>query len=101
MTTSQLPIEDQAPLVVPLHAIFATDFCPILVAVTTAHTMDEVAAEVARHVEGHRVRGLPYPKQVIFKGSVLPGEMTVAEAGLGPLDHIAIEYVTPEGEAQA
>lgn len=99
MTTTELPLADQAPVVVPLQAIFATDFCPILVAVTTAHTIDEVAAEVARHVEGKRVRGLPYRKQVIFKGRVLPGEMTVAESGLSPLDHIAVEYDIPEGEA--
>ncbi|WP_067673202.1 toluene-4-monooxygenase system B family protein [Nocardia miyunensis] len=103
MTTStgtELPAADRAPELVPLHAIFATDFCPILVAVTTAHTIAEVAAEVARHVEGHRVRALPYPKLVIHGGRVLPDDMTVAEAGIGPLDHIAVEYDIPDADTQ-
>ena len=29
----------------------------------------------------------------------LPDEMTVAEAGIAPLDHIAVEYDTPEGQS--
>lgn len=96
-TRAELPIEDQAPRVVPLQAIFATDFCPVLVAITTAHTIDEVAAEVARHCEGIRVRALPFPKIVIHEGRVLPGHITVAEAGIAPLDHIAVEYDAPAG----
>jgi toluene monooxygenase system protein B len=84
---------------VPLNAIFATDFVQILVPVTTANTMTEVAAAVAHHVEGKRVRALSLPKVVIHNGRQLPGEMTVAEAGIAPLDHIAIEYDTPEGQS--
>ena len=60
----ELGIEDRAPELVPLNAIFATDFVQILVPVTTANTMAEVAAAVAHHVEGKRVRALPYPKVV-------------------------------------
>jgi len=48
----QLGVEDRAPELVPLNAIFSTDFVQILVPVTTAHTMDEVAAAVAYHSEG-------------------------------------------------
>lgn len=95
----ELGVEDRAPELVPLHAIFATDFCPILVAVTTAHTMSEVAAAVAHHVEGKRVRGLPYPKIVIHEGRRLAPQMTVAEAGIRPLDHIAVEYDIPEEQS--
>jgi len=36
-----LPAEDRAPELVPLNAIFATDFVQILVPVTTANTMRE------------------------------------------------------------
>jgi toluene monooxygenase system protein B len=90
--TAQLPLEDQAPRLVPLNAIFATDFVEILVPVTTANTMREVAAAVAHHVEGRRVRALPHPKVVIYQGERLPAELTVAEAGLLPLDHITVEY---------
>jgi toluene monooxygenase system protein B len=88
---------DSAPQLVPLNAIFATDFVQILVPVTTANTMREVADAVAHHVEGRRVRALPYPKYVIHNGVRLPEDLTVAEAGFGPLDHVAVEYDIPEG----
>ena len=94
--TAQLPVEDRAPELVPVNAVFATDFVQILVPVTTANTMREVAAAVAHHVEGRRVRALPYPKVVIHQGIRLPEDMTVAEAGIKPLDHIAVEYDIPE-----
>jgi toluene monooxygenase system protein B len=77
---------------VPLNAIFSTDFVAILVPVTTANTIDEVAAAVAYHSEGRRVRAQPYPKVVIHKGKKLPGHLTVAQAGIQPLDHVAVEY---------
>ena len=96
---SELGVEDRAPELVPLNAIFATDFVQILVPVTTANTMTEVAAAVAHHVEGKRVRGLPFPKVVLHNGRKLPGEMTVAEAGIAPLDHIAVEYDIAEGQS--
>ena len=75
--------EDAAPQLVPLNAIFATDFVQILVPVTTANTMREVAAAVAHHVEGKRVRALPYDKVVIYRGERMPADMTVA-ADLSP-----------------
>ncbi|HEX3783977.1 MAG TPA: toluene-4-monooxygenase system B family protein [Pseudonocardiaceae bacterium] len=96
---AELGVEDRAPELVPLNAIFATDFVQILVPVTTANTMNEVAAAVAHHVEGKRVRGLPFPKVVIHNGRKLPGEMTVAEAGIAPLDHVAVEYDIAEDQS--
>ncbi|MFD9663611.1 toluene-4-monooxygenase system B family protein [Rhodococcus sp. NPDC059968] len=95
--TVELGPADRAPELVPLNAIFATDFVQILVPVTTADTMTEVAAAVAHHVEGKRVRARPYEKVVIHNGRVVPAEMTVAEAGFAPLDHIAVEYLVPKG----
>lgn len=92
----ELGVQDRAPELVPLNAIFATDFVQILVPVTTANTMNEVAAAVAHHSEGRRVRAQPYPKVVIHAGRTLPGSMTVAEAGIQPLDHVAVEYEIPE-----
>ncbi len=94
---SELGLEDQAPQLVPLNAVFATDFVQILVPVTSANTMAEVAAAVAYHVEGKRVRALPYDKVVVYHGERLPAEMTVAAAGIQPLDSIAVEYDIPEG----
>src|SRR2546423_9123708 len=94
---SELGVEDRAPELIPLNAIFATDFVQILVPVTTANTMAEVAAAVAHHVEGKRVRALPYPKVVIYQGERLPDDVTVADAGIKPLDHVTVEYDIPEG----
>jgi toluene monooxygenase system protein B len=36
---------------------------------------------------------------VLHNGRKLPAAMTVAEAGIAPLDHIAVEYDTPEGQS--
>ena len=94
--TQERGAEDRAPELIPLNAIFATDFVQILVPVTTANTMREVAAAVAHHVEGKRVRAMPYEKVVIYNGKRLPAELTVAAAGLHPLDHITVEYDIPE-----
>jgi toluene monooxygenase system protein B len=96
---TELGVEDRAPELVPLNAIFASDFVEILVPVTTASTMTEVAAAVAHHVEGKRVRALPHPKVVIHNGQLIPATMTVAEAGIAPLDHITVEYDIPEGQS--
>lgn len=82
------------PQLIPLNAIFATDFVEILAPVMSNNTMDEVAAAVAYHSEGRRVRALPHPKVVIHEGRTLPGDMTVAEAGIQPLDHVTVEYDT-------
>ncbi len=94
--TDNLGPGDRAPELVPLNAVFATDFVQILVPVTTADTMREVAAAVAHHVEGKRVRALPYDKVVIYHGERLPADISVAAAGIRPLDHIAVEYDVPE-----
>ena len=94
--TAEQGAEDRAPELVPLNAVFATDFTQILVSVTTANTIAEVAAAVAYHVEGKRVRALPYDKVVIHNGERLPADTTVAAAGIKPLDHIAVEYDIPE-----
>ena len=83
----------------PLHAVFATDFVAILVEVTTDSTMAEVAEAVAAHVEGKRVRALPYDKVVFHHGRRLPPSLTVTQAGFKPLDHVTIEYDTAEATA--
>jgi len=93
---SEEGVSEPAPQLVPLNAVFATDFVQILVPVTTANTMAEVAAAVAYHVEGKRVRAQPYDKVVLYHGERLPAEMTVAAAGIKPLDFIAVEYDIPE-----
>jgi len=95
----ELGIEDRAPELVPLNAIFATGLRADLARSTTANTMAEVAAAVAHHVEGKRCAHCPTRRWSSTTGGSLPAEMTVAEAGIAPLEPIAVEYDTPEGQS--
>lgn len=81
--------------VVPLNAIFADDVVELLVPVATTDTIAEVAEKVAYHVEGRRVRARNLPKVVFHDGMELPPEMTVAQAGIEPRDHIRVDYREP------
>lgn len=80
---------------VPLNAIFADDFVELLVPVTATDTIAEVAAKVAHHVEGRRVRARNLPKVVFHNGRELSPEMTVAQAGIQPRDHVRVDYKEP------
>ncbi|MDE0170169.1 MAG: toluene-4-monooxygenase system B family protein [bacterium] len=80
------------PQLVPLNAIFADDFVELLIPVMSNNTMAEVAGAVAHHAEGVRVRPRDAHKRVYHNNRVLPDDMTVAEAGIGPLDHIRVDY---------
>jgi toluene monooxygenase system protein B len=81
------------PQLVPVNAIFSDDFVEILVPITTANTIAEVAAAVAHHVEGRRVRARDLPKAVWHNDRILDDRLTVAEAGIAPFDHIRVDYV--------
>lgn len=81
--------------IVPLNAIFADDVVELLVPVTTTDTIAEVAAKVAHHVEGRRVRARNLPKVVFHNDKELPPEMTVAQAGIEPRDHVRVDYKEP------
>ena len=80
------------PQLVPLNAIFADDFVELLIPVMSNNTMTEVAAAVAHHAEGVRVRPRDARKLVIHNNRIVPDELTVAEAGIAPLDHIRVDY---------
>ena len=80
------------PQLVPVNAIFADDFVEILVAITTADTIAEVAGKVAYHVEGKRVRARDAEKVVYHNDRMLAHDQTVAEAGIAPFDHIRVDY---------
>ncbi|SFP19644.1 toluene-4-monooxygenase system B family protein [Amycolatopsis rubida] len=80
------------PQLVPVNAIFADDFTEILVPVMSNCTMTEVAGLVAHHVEGRRVRARDLPKAVFHHGREVPADVTVAQAGIGPMDHIRVDY---------
>jgi toluene monooxygenase system protein B len=85
---------------VPVNAVFADDFVEILVAVTTADTIAEVAGKVAHHVEGKRVRARDAEKVVFHHNRLLPPDQTVADAGIAPFDHIRVDYAEPSSDAE-
>jgi toluene monooxygenase system protein B len=80
------------PQLVPLNAIFAEDFVQILVPVMSNNTIAELAEAVAHHTEGRRVPKRDLPKVVFHEGKRLDPSITVADAGIGPLDHVRVEY---------
>ena len=84
--------ESTVPYLIPLNAIFSTDFCQVLVAVMSNNTIGELAEAVASHSEGLRVPKRNLPKIVMHNGVVLASAATVAEAGIAPLDHVRVEY---------
>jgi len=81
-----------APRLVPVNAIFADDIAEILVAITTADTIAEVAGKVAHHSEGKRVRARDAEKVVYHNDRILAPDQTVAEAGIAPFDHVRVDY---------
>jgi toluene monooxygenase system protein B len=80
------------PSLVPLNAIFAEDFVQILVPIMSNNTIAELADAIAHHTEGRRVPKKDLPKVVFHGGKRLDPSLTVAEAGIGPLDHVRVEY---------
>ena len=87
-----MTVEAEEPQLVPVNAIFADDFVELLIPVTTADTIAEVAEKVAYHVEGKRDRARDAAKVVYHNDRALPPNITVVEAGIGPFDHIRVEY---------
>ena len=77
---------------VPLQTVFSGDFVVQLVAVDDGDTMDIVAQKVAHHVVGRRLPPRDAPMRVRFRGEVVPPDMTVARAGIGPMEVIEVGY---------
>lgn len=89
--------ETSEPALVPLNALFADDFLQILVPVMSNQTVAELAEAVAEHVEGVRVPPQDLPKVVYHEGRRVDPDLTVAAAGIGPLDHVTVDYESGEG----
>jgi toluene monooxygenase system protein B len=81
------------PSLIPLNAVFANDFLEILVPVMSSNTIAELAGAVAVHVEGVRVPAQEAEKAVYHNGRRLDPALTVAAAGIAPLDHVRVDYV--------
>ena len=77
---------------VPINAKFDNDFVTLLVLVLDTDTLEEAAIKVARHVVGRRVPPRDAGLVVRVDGKPLPGGLTVAEAGIGPLDTVQVGW---------
>lgn len=95
MQDTQAPMpQEAAPYLVPLNAVFDEDFLELLIPVMSTNTIAELAAAVAQHAEGVRVPARDAEKIVFFDGRRLPPDLTVAEAGIAPLDHVRVDYAS-------
>lgn len=87
------------PQPVPINAKFEGDFVTQLVVVLDTDTMREVAAKTAHHVVGKRLPEREADMVVSYQGRELPADMTVAEAGIAPLQNVFVDWaekgVTP------
>lgn len=84
------PPEEGQP--VPINAFFQDDFVTQLVLVLDTDTVDEAAQKVAAQVVGRRVAPRDTGLVVTFEGRALPGDVTVADAGIGPLDNVNVGW---------
>lgn len=86
---AQPPAEGQP---VPINAFFQDDFVTQLVLVLDTDTIDEAAQKVAAQVVGRRVAPRDTGLVVRFDGKVVPGDVTVTDAGIGPLDIVTVGW---------
>lgn len=77
---------------VPINAKFDNDFVTQLVLVLDTDTLEEAAQKVAHHVVGRRVPPRDAGLVLRVDGGPLPGGLTVAEAGIGPLDTVYVGW---------
>ena len=81
------------PQPVPINAKFDDDFVTQLVIVLDTDTMREVATKVAQHVVGKRLPKRDADMVVRYQGRVLAADMTVAEAGIAPLQNVYVDWL--------
>jgi toluene monooxygenase system protein B len=85
------------PQSVPINAKFENDFITQLVVVLDTDTMREVAAKVAHHVVGKRQPTRDAGMVVRYQGRSLPPDITVAEAGIAPLQNVYVDWIEQGG----
>jgi toluene monooxygenase system protein B len=77
---------------VPINAMFEGDFVTQLVLVLDTDTVDEAAQKVAAQVVGRRVPPRDAGLVVRHDGRTVPGDQTVAQAGISPLDIVLVGW---------
>jgi toluene monooxygenase system protein B len=77
---------------VPVNAMFEGDFVTQLVLVLDTDTVDAAAHKVAAQVVGRRVAPRDAGLAVRHDGKAVPGDLTVAQAGIAPLDVVFVGW---------
>ena len=77
---------------VPVNAMFEGDFVTQLVLVLDTDTVDAAAQKVAAQVVGRRVAPRDAGLAVRHYGKAVPGDLTVAQAGIAPLDVVFVGW---------
>ena len=85
------------PQPVPINAKFDDDFVTQLVVVLDTDTMREVAAKVAQHVVGKRQPSRDVGMVVRYQGRSLSPDLTVAEAGITPMQNVYVDWIEKGG----
>jgi toluene monooxygenase system protein B len=80
------------PQSIPINAKFDDDFITQLVFVLDTDTMRDVAAKVAQHVVGKRQPARDAGMVVRYQGRSLLPDITVAEAGITPLQNVYVDW---------
>ena len=84
------PPDDAQP--VPVNALFGGDSFTQLVIVLDTDTVEEAARKVAVQVVGRRVSPRDAGLVVRLGGTVVPGDVTVAESGISALDAVNVGW---------
>jgi hypothetical protein len=84
------PPDDAQP--VPVNAMFENDFVTQLVVLLDTDTVGEAAGKVAAQVVGRRVPPRDAGLVVRLHGTVVPADVTVAEAGISALDIVNVGW---------
>jgi hypothetical protein len=84
---------------VPVQALFDGDFLSFLVVIESTDTITEACDKVAFGVVGRRIPARPDTDYVMHTedGTALPGELTVAQAGIEPDDFIRVGFADTRG----
>lgn len=77
---------------VPINARFDNDFITQLVLVLDTDTLEEAARKVAHHVVGRRIPPRDADLVLRVDSKSLPSDLTVAEAGISPLDSVFVGW---------
>lgn len=78
---------------IPINALFGTDFVSLLVLVATTDTMATVSEKVAANVVGKRIAPRDAAIAVYYQDQRVPRDWTVAQAGITPRSFVFVDYV--------